>query len=64
MAELLKQLKIKTSMLIRLKKEYSSYEKEAKGIDNKLEQLSNQYEVEKTEDVEIEIKKNVQHKLW
>jgi len=37
-AEALKQLKIKTSMLKRLRKEYESYDKEAKGIQTKIQQ--------------------------
>lgn len=38
-AELLKQLKIKTSTLRRLKKEYISYEKETKTLTNKIANL-------------------------
>ena len=36
MSELVKQLKIKTSMLKRLRKEYESYAKETKGISTKI----------------------------
>ena len=39
MAEVAKQLKIKTSMLKRLRKEYESYEKETNGIMQKIQQL-------------------------
>lgn len=38
-AETLKQLKIKTAMLKRLRKEYESYEKETKTIQNKITKL-------------------------
>ena len=37
--ENLKQLKIKTSMLKRLRKEYQSYDKETKGIQEKISKL-------------------------
>ncbi len=37
-AENLKQLKIKTSMLKRLRKEYESYQKETKTIQTKIQQ--------------------------
>ena len=35
-ADLVKQIKIKSSVLKRLRKEYASYEKEAKTIQDKL----------------------------
>ena len=38
-AETLKQLKIKTSMVKRLKKEYISYEKETKALGHKIDAL-------------------------
>lgn len=38
-AEALKQLKIKTAMLKRLRKEYESYDKETKTIQHKIAQL-------------------------
>ena len=56
-AEVLKQLKIKTSTLRRLKKEYISYEKETKTINSKIETL--EASPIHDEDNEIEIKKNV-----
>ena len=56
-AEVLKQLKIKTSTLRRLKKEYISYEKETKTINSKIETL--EASPVHDEDIEIEIKKNV-----
>ena len=55
-AEVLKQLKIKTSTVRRLKKEYISYEKEAKQIADKLGALEAQAP---TEDSKYEAKKQV-----
>jgi hypothetical protein len=37
--ENVKQLRIKSSMLRRLRKEYDSYQKEVKGIENKIGQM-------------------------
>ena len=60
MAEILKQLKIKTSMLKRLRKEYESYDKETKGIQEKLNKLEQESTIiEKNEDIDIDIKKHV-----
>ena len=60
MAEVLKQLKIKTSMLKRLRKEYESYDKETKGIQDKLTALEQEATIiDKNDDTDINIKKHV-----
>ena len=59
-AETLKQLKIKTSMVKRLKKEYLSYDKETRSLKEKIQQL----EVEvPSEESQYEIKKQVMFNL-
>lgn len=63
-AEALKQLKIKTSMLKRLRKEYESYQKEAKTIQNKIDKLEAElYGSEQKEELEIQVRKNVPSRL-
>lgn len=59
-AEALKQLKIKTAMLKRLRKEYESYEKETKKFQQKIEQLEIQFTANPNdEQTEVALKKNV-----
>ena len=50
-------------MLKRLRKEYQSYDKETKGIQEKISKLEEQLSVNKEEEGETAIKKNVQNTL-
>lgn len=60
MAEHFKQLKIKTSMLRRLRKEYDSYQKETVTIQAKIHKMEADLQnVQKDEELEIHIRKNV-----
>lgn len=52
-------MKIKTAMLKRLRKEYESYEKETNTISAKMLKLEEELSLNKDEEIELKIRKNV-----
>jgi hypothetical protein len=58
--ENVKQLRIKSSMLRRLRKEHDSYQKEVKAIENKISQMQADLQMlQNDEELEISIRKQV-----
>ncbi len=59
-AEHLKQLRIKTKILMRLRKEYQSYQKETLGFENKQHKLEEELHLgANKEELELQLTKNV-----